>query len=276
MFLILEGKQIFKKCLLYLCAFLCLLCVTRKFQPKAATTFVDISAKSYVAIIIDDFGYNGEGTDDMIALDIPFTAAVMPFSSNSAENVSKLQSAGKEMIVHMPMESLTGKKEWVGDKGVFTSMSDEEIAKCVEEAFSIVEGATGINNHMGSAIMENERCFTAVMNVVAQKGLVFVDSMTTANSVGDAVCHKKGVTILKRDVFLDSTDDINVVKKQIMQTAEIAKQKGYAIGIGHVGPEGGNITVQAIKELAPVLEKQGIVFVTVSQLNEIAIAQQNN
>ena len=248
MFLILEGKQIFKKCLLYLCAFLCLLCVTRKFQPKAATTSVDISAKSYVAIVIDDFGYNGEGTDDMIALDIPFTAAVMPFSSNSAENVSKLQSAGKEMIVHMPMESLTGKKEWVGDKGVFTSMSDEEIAKCVEEAFSIVEGATGINNHMGSAIMENERCFTAVMNVVAQKGLVFVDS----------------------------TDDINVVKKQIMQTAEIAKQKGYAIGIGHVGPEGGNITVQAIKELAPVLEKQGIVFVTVSQLNEIAIAQQNN
>ena len=111
---------------------------------------------------------------------------------------------------------------------------------------------------------------------MAQKGLVFVDSMTTANSVGDAVCHKKGVTILKRDVFLDSTDDINVVKKQIMQTAEIAKQKGYAIGIGHVGPEGGNITVQAIKELAPVLEKQGIVFVTVSQLNEIAIAQQNN
>lgn len=212
----------------------------------------------------------------MIALDIPFTAAVMPFSSNSAENVSKLQSAGKEMIVHMPMESLTGKKEWVGDKGVFTSMSDEEIAKCVEEAFSIVEGATGINNHMGSAIMENERCFTAVMNVVAQKGLVFVDSMTTANSVGDAVCHKKGVTILKRDVFLDSTDDINVVKKQIMQTAEIAKQKGYAIGIGHVGPEGGNITVQAIKELAPVLEKQGIVFVTVSQLNEIVTAQQNN
>ncbi len=32
----------------------------------------------------------------MIALDIPFTAAVMPFSSNSAENVSKLQSAGKK------------------------------------------------------------------------------------------------------------------------------------------------------------------------------------
>ena len=68
------------------------------------------------------------------------------------------------------------------------------------------------------------------MDVIAQKGLIFVDSMTTAGSVGDAVCHKKGVSILKRDIFLDSTDDVNVVKKQLMQTAEVAKEKGYASG----------------------------------------------
>lgn len=276
MFILLEGKQLLKKCLFYFCAFLCLLCVTRRFQPKAATVSVDTSQQSYIAIVIDDFGYDGEGTEDMIALDIPFTAAVMPFSNQSVENVEKLQSAGKEMIVHMPMESLTGKKEWVGDKGVFTSMSDEEITQCVKEALSIVKGATGINNHMGSAIMENERCFSAVMNVAAENHLLFIDSMTTANSVGDAVCHQKGIPILKRDVFLDSTDDIAVVKKQLMQTAKIAKQKGYAVAIGHVGPEGGNITVAAIKELAPSLQQQGITFVTVSQLQQILSAKQNN
>ncbi len=273
MFILFEGKQVLKKCLLYLCAFLCLLCVTRKFQPKAATVSADTSQKSYIAIVIDDFGYDGEGTDDMIALEIPFTAAVMPFSSKSSENVEKLQSAGKEMIVHMPMESLTGKKEWVGDKGIFTSMSDEEITQCVKEALSIVKGATGINNHMGSAIMENERCFSAVMNVAAENNLLFIDSMTTANSVGDNICHQKNIPILKRDVFLDSTDDVNVVKNQLTQTAKIAKQKGYALAIGHVGPEGGNITVAAIKELAPSLQEQGITFVTVSQLQQILSAQ---
>ena len=269
MFWIKEEKQTIRKCVLYLCAFLCLLCMTKKFQPEAAMVVAEGSQKCYVAIVIDDFGYDGEGTDDMIALEIPFTAAVMPFSNKSVENVEKLQAAGKEMIVHMPMESLTGKKEWVGDTGVFTSMSDEEITQCVKEAFSIVKGATGLNNHMGSAIMENERCFSAVMNVVAENELVFVDSMTTENSVGDSVCHKKGISILKRDVFLDSTDDVNVVKNQLIKTAKIAQQKGYALGIGHVGTEGGNITVQANKELAPLLEKQGIEFVTVSQLKEI-------
>lgn len=33
-----------------------------------------------------------------------------------------------------------------------------------------------------------------------------------------------------------------------------------------VGPEGGKITAQAIKEAAPELERAGITFVTVSEL----------
>ncbi len=40
------------------------------------------------------------------------------------------------------------------------------------------------------------------------KRTCFVDSMTTANSVGDAVCHKKIITILKKMFFLDSTDEV--------------------------------------------------------------------
>ena len=54
----------------------------------------------------------------MLSLSIPFTAAVMPFSENAADNVEKIHSVGKEMIVHMPMESLSGNPSWVGDKAV--------------------------------------------------------------------------------------------------------------------------------------------------------------
>ncbi|MBQ2753759.1 MAG: divergent polysaccharide deacetylase family protein, partial [Firmicutes bacterium] len=88
----------------------------------------------YLAIIIDDFGYGGEGTESMLELDIPFTAAVMPFSTRSKEDLELIKNAGKEYIVHLPMESLTGKREWVGDKGVFTDMTEEEIREVTEEA----------------------------------------------------------------------------------------------------------------------------------------------
>ena len=74
------------------------------------------------------------------------------------------------------------------------------------------------------------------------------------------------MTFLARDIFLDSTDDVNVVKANLRKAAEVALEKGYALAIGHVGPEGGMVTVQAIRELIPELEAAGVTFVTVSQL----------
>lgn len=221
---------------------------------------------SELAILIDDFGYCGAGTEEMLALSIPFTAAIMPFSSYTAEDAERVQQAGKEIFIHMPMESLTGKREWVGEKGVFRDMDDAAIRELVEEAFTILPDAAGMNNHMGSAIMEDERSLSAVMDVLKEKGIPFVDSMTTAKSLGKTVAAEKGVTLLERDVFLDSTDSVNVVKDNLRKAGAVALEKGTAIAIGHVGPEGGKITAQAIKEVAPELEQAGVTFVTVGEL----------
>ncbi len=268
MILIITKKQVLKAIFFIVTVGISLKCFSI-IHNQTVMTSSEGNGKSYVAIIIDDFGYNGQGTDEMLKLDIPFTAAIMPFSQYSAENAQAVKNAGKESIIHVPMESLTGQKSWVGDKGIFKNMSDDEIKERMDEAFEIVPNAVGINNHMGSAIMEDERCFSAVMNCISEKGMFFVDSVTTAKSVAPEICKSKGIAILTRDVFLDSTDDINVVKNNLKKTADIALSKGYALAIGHVGPEGGNITAAAIKELAPQFESQGIEFVTASQLKLI-------
>ena len=208
------------------------------------TVRVDGEKPCRLAILIDDFGYCGAGTEEMLALSIPFT----------------------EIFIHMPMESLTGKREWVGEKGVFRDMDDAAIRERVEEAFSVLPDAAGMNNHMGSAIMEDARSLSAVMEVLKEKDVPFVDSMTTAKSLGKAVAAEQGVALLERDVFLDSTDSVAVVKDNLRKAGEVALEKGAAIAIGHVGPEGGKITAQAIKEVAPELERAGITFVTVSEL----------
>lgn len=237
----------------------------KKAQEVNATT----SSTAYLAIVIDDFGYNGEGTDDMLSLDVPITCALMPFSEKSSGEAEKIIASGKEMIVHMPMESLTGKKSWVGDKGVFTTMTDEEINATVNEAFNIAEGAIGLNNHMGSAIMEDDRSLRVVMENVASRGLIFLDSKTTPNSQAKKIGEELNSYVLERAVFLDSTDDINVVKTQLKKSAEYALKNGYAVAIGHVGPEGGNITVEAIDALKDEIRGMGVEFVYLSQIKGI-------
>ncbi len=234
-----------------------------------AATAVTEEKKGYLAVIIDDFGYDGAGTDDMLTIDVPFTAAIMPFSECTAENCKKVTEAGKEAIIHLPMESKTGKKSWVGDKGIFMDMSAEQIKEVVNDAFDAVDIAVGVNNHMGSAIMESEEKLSSVMEVVAERNMIFVDSLTTGNSKGKAVAEKNNVAYLERTVFIDSPDNIDVVVNQLKKAADVAKEKGYAIAIGHVGPAGGKTTAEAIKRAEADIESMGVKFVTVSQLNEI-------
>jgi len=235
---------------------------------RQAAKAANMCPSAKLAIVIDDFGYNGEGTDEMLTLPIPITAAIMPFSEYSKENAEKAEAAGKEVIIHMPMESLCGKPEWIGENGIFRKMSDEEIKAAVDEAYSILPNAVGINNHMGSAIMEDKRCVGVVLDVLKERDGFFVDSVTTAKSQGRTLAEEKGVPYLARKVFLDSTNDVELVKKNLRKAAEIALKDGEALAIGHVGPEGGDTTVKALECLIPELEKAGITFVAASDLIE--------
>ncbi len=172
------------------------------FVPAAQMTVEEAK----LAVIIDDFGYNGAGTAEMLALDIPFTAAVLPFSSHTAENAEQAKAAGKEVIIHMPMESLTGKPEWVGDGAVCRGMSAAEVRQCMEAAYCAVPQAAGVNNHMGSAVMEDANTLGCVLDVVREKGGVFVDSVTTAQSKCGTLAGEKGVKLLERVSISGSTN----------------------------------------------------------------------
>ncbi len=238
-------------------------------KRKSVTAASNVTAQSTLAIVIDDFGYSGEGTDEILSLPIPVTAALMPFSSHTTEDYEKIIAAGKEVIIHLPMEPKVGKKSWVGDKGIFLSMSEEEIRQRVEEAIAQVPEATAINNHMGSAIMENPTALGAILDVVKENDMQFLDSVTTPNSVASTLCDEKDIHLLKRNVFLDGTNDVETVKNNLRKAAKNAQKNGSAIAIGHVGPEGGKVTAQAISDLIGELQSEGIEFVSIQQLTDM-------
>ncbi len=69
-----------------------------------------------VAIVIDDFGNNMKGTNQMLSLPIPLTVAVMPFLPSTKEDAIAAHKKGHEVIIHMPMEPIKGKKNGLGRK----------------------------------------------------------------------------------------------------------------------------------------------------------------
>lgn len=265
-FIVVKKKKII---FVLLCVFITGILMKQAYELNNSIITTSSQKKSYVAIIIDDLGYNGSGTDELLALDTPLTVAVMPFLESSSMDAQKFHEAGKDVIVHMSMDSHTGKKSWLGPKTITTDLTDEAVVSILIEALDEIKWAVGINNHMGSKITEDSRIMKSILTTTNQRGLVFIDSMTTANSVTEELAKQTGSQVFFRDVFLDSTQDQSIVEENLLLLGDKALKKGYAVGIGHVGPEGGKITVAAIKKIAPQLEKKGISFVTISQLKDL-------
>ncbi|SHJ15327.1 hypothetical protein SAMN02745975_01415 [Geosporobacter subterraneus DSM 17957] len=226
----------------------------------------DKKYRAKVAFLIDDFGNNGEGTAEMMTIDRPVTFAVMPFMKYSKRDAENAHKKGYEVIIHLPMETRKNSMRGLAAGAIKTSQTDEEIKSFVVDAFKDVPHAVGANNHMGVLASSDRRVVEAVISVLKTKNKYIVDSKTTPKSVISEIARKHEVPVIEMSVFLDNEKSPETIKRQINLLAYSALKRGYAIGIGHVGPLGGSNTAKMIKEMIPELEKKGIKIVFVSEL----------
>lgn len=240
--------------------------ILRLFEVKSVFGTDNSSQKPMLAIIIDDFGNNSKGTAEMLSLPVTFTGAVMPCMPYTEKECRALESSGREYILHQPMEAHDGRISWLGDNPILVSQSPQKAAEIFANNIEKTGSPAGFNNHMGSAVTEDAEKMDSIMKLAAEKNMFFVDSLTTGKSAAEAAAKKYNVPYIKRDVFLDSTQDVEKIKQNLMKAAEIAKQKGYAVAIGHVGAEGGVATAMAINQLYQEIENMGIELVPVSKI----------
>lgn len=205
------------------------------------------------AIVIDDFGNQMQGTQEMLDLPIPFTVAVMPFLPTSREDAELAHARGKDVIIHMPMEPVKGKKSWLGPGAITADLSDEEIRKRVEAAVDGVPHAVGMNNHMGSKVTADKRIMRIILQVCKERQLYFLDSRTTGKSVIGELAAELGVPTAANGLFFDD----QYTMEHIMKQAELFKKKldkqETLIAIGHVGPPGKK-TAFALRKIIPQLD----------------------
>ncbi|MBW7956912.1 MAG: divergent polysaccharide deacetylase family protein [Deltaproteobacteria bacterium] len=215
-----------------------------------------------LAVVIDDMGPDLNKLRELLKLDKPVTIAVMPKMRFSKEVSTEAASGGLDVIVHMPMEPKNTEGHNPGNGALLVAMTDEEIAYLLDEGFKSVPGAIGINNHMGSRFTEDPDKMRIVLKNVKERGLLFLDSRTSAETVGVSIARKLKVRSAERNVFLDNRRDVDYIKGQLMEAARIARKSGKAVAIGHPYPE----TIRALKEAIPGLE--GVEVVRLSEIAE--------
>lgn len=218
------------------------------------------SGPAEVAIIIDDCGQWPKTERGYLDLPIALTLSVLPHVPYSHAIAQEAQDAGKGIMLHLPMQPLSGAVSGPGE--IRTAMSDTAIAAQTENDIAQVPLAAGVNNHEGSAASADPRVMKDVIEVVKAHNLFFIDSRTNAKSVGALQAQEDHVPNASRDVFLDNRADVAYSEAMLARTARIAMQTGSAIAIGH--PKA--TTLEALRRMYPQMEAEGVRFVLASNL----------
>ena len=224
-------------------------------QPKPEPE----TPKKHLYIILDDGGHNTRQLMPFLEFPGKLSIAVIPRLKYSTEAGELIYEHGKTVMLHQPMQPM-GKAD-PGAGAIYVTMSDDEIRKTLNDNIASVPHVTGFNNHMGSAATSDERVMDVVLKVAKKRGLFFVDSFTHAGSVCAKMAKKNGMTIARRDIFLDNDKSREKMLEAFNEGKAIADKKGYAVMIGHVWSDN---LAQLLIDVYPECIEQGYSFESIS------------
>ncbi len=139
-------------------------------------------------------------------------------------------------MLHLPMEPSGGADP--GPHALKSAMTGADFLRNLEWNLDRFDGYVGVNNHMGSKLTEDIAAMKTLIAYLDDKGVFFVDSVTTPQSAARQAAREIGIDIYARDVFLDDEAGIEeVVKTQLALAERIARETGYVVAIGHPRPE---------------------------------------
>ena len=215
-----------------------------------------------IAVIMDDLGGSLRTLNKLLELNFIITPSILPGTSRSIPATDLLKRAGREYMIHIPMQPRSYPRTNPGANALLLGQSEEKTQQLVESYLAAVPGAVGSNNHMGSRYTEDSAAMRRVLTELKRHNLFFIDSRTIGDSVAFAEARKMGVRTATRNIFLDNTEDVSYIRRQIRKMVSLAGDNREIIAICHPYKE----TLEAFRLEQDWLRQQPVTFVAASEL----------
>ena len=213
-----------------------------------------------LVIIIDDLGYRLDAGRRATTLPGKINLSILPQTPNGAMLARLGMAEGKEILLHAPMSNVNDKP--LGGGALTDGMSEAQLRATLEASLDNTPGVRGVSNHMGSLLTTRREPMEWVMTVLANRGLYYIDSRTTAATLAASVAEEYGVPNLSRSVFLDNHADSAAIHEKFLEALTLADRQGVAIAIGH--PH--DATLDYLQRELPLLEQRGYRLSLISEV----------
>lgn len=228
-------------------------------RPDKLPPILPPDRRGILVFVIDDAGNNLRELEPFLAFPGPLSIAVLPGLAASAEAAKRVRAAGKELLLHQPMEALGGGNP--GPGAVTGGMNADTITRIVMKNLDELWPVRGMNNHEGSRATMEPSLMRTILDICRSRNIYFLDSRTTADTAAPALARELNFPIASRDIFLDNEQDRASILAALDAGCLKAERNGLAIMIGHTwSPR----LAALLSEQYPELVRKGFYLSTVS------------
>jgi polysaccharide deacetylase 2 family uncharacterized protein YibQ len=195
------------------------------------------------------------------------TLSFSPYGHRLPELMAAARKASHEVLLELPMEPRTYPTDNPGPQALLTSLGDAENARRLEWVLSQGQGYVGIATHMGSRFTADAAKLKPVLQTLATRGLLYLDSLYGAGSTGPQLAADLKMARTTNDQFIafeESKQSRAAIDASLGRLEQLARAKGHAVATVLPVPA----AIDALSEWARTLDGKGIALAPISAVAE--------
>ena len=145
---------------------------------------------------------------------------------------------------------------------MLTNLPEAENLSRLNWVLNRFTGYTGLTNQMGSKFTASRQHILPILEVIKEKGLLYLDSRTASNSVAAKVAQNLEIPVVINNRFLDHKASGETIDTRLAELENIARRTGSAVGVAYPYP----VTFEHLSNWAKTLDDKGLVLAPVSAL----------
>ncbi|MED5226757.1 MAG: divergent polysaccharide deacetylase family protein, partial [Pseudomonadota bacterium] len=211
--------------------------------------------KPRIALIVTNLGLSATYTKAALKL-LPedITLSFSHVAPRLKSWIREARQKGHEVLMDIPMEPLGFPKNDPGRATLLTSSNEVENLNRLEHVMKKAGGYVGLLGTLGTKFMLHSETFLPILKTIKQRGLIYVDSRSTSQSLGPELASSIQLPRAFNNIFIDKEPSNQKIKGKLDELEKIALKKRFAVGIAQPFP----LTIEILSQWAEKLKAKQI------------------
>lgn len=215
-----------------------------------------------IAIVVTGLGENKAVLEAALKLPGAVSLSFLPYAHDLDSFITAARASGHETMLDLPLEPGNYPSADPGPYALMTSRPAEENEHRLRWLMSRTQPFTGFVTPQNEVFSSNTGMFKGLLQALGSRGLLLVMGHEPAKSEVKESIESGNTAAVIADTLIDEELSPNAIQTRLTLLEEMAKKRGYAVGIAQDYP----VTIEQLRLWADKLAGQGFALVPVSAI----------